>query len=429
MRSTIFKKLPSFSKLFIVIYFLLAFQNTSYSQITISRKSGQTVFMSDNAETYTSNKDSLVSSFSQNATMVESEVYHSLLNKELELIIRNQKLHKEIALQEYNISLLPKDKKKDGKKILDGFIKEQNINKEELKKIDLAITSLTTRNTKNVEKLIKEKKEEINKTSTSPTAEVITTNDQELPEQKPAKKKKEKKPKKEKKGSKNKVDTTEVVSTDSLKIAPAPEAITRVMEHSSDPAPDVPLEKTIMDEEKVVKTKKSKADVLKIDAAPCMLVVDGKNDKGKKTQETQSMKFFTYTPKLMQNYYKLNHFLTGMTSLEKTDGSVYINVTLKFESNDVKKSYGTITTKDFSRIEFISGFKIFLKPIEVSDAEIEKHTGATIYKVKYVLNDNSELGRLESDYVDTFGIMWTTGFESYPIYEVDAFRKLISCIK
>ncbi|MBK8053036.1 MAG: hypothetical protein IPK35_07155 [Saprospiraceae bacterium] len=51
-----------------------------------------------------------------------------------------------------------------------------------------------------------------------------------------------------------------------------------------------------------------------------------------------------------------------------------------------------------------------------------------IYKIDFLLKD-SDVKALSEVPVDTIGIMWTSGFESYVIYNIDVIMKQLSCIK
>ena len=80
------------------------------------------------------------------------------------------------------------------------------------------------------------------------------------------------------------------------------------------------------------------------------------------------------------------------------------------------------------RISLISGKKIDIYSLETSYGEVENYTGNVIYKTDFLLKD-SDVKALSEVPVDTIGLMWTSGFESYVLYNIDVIMKQLSCIK
>jgi hypothetical protein len=180
----------------------------------------------------------------------------------------------------------------------------------------------------------------------------------------------------------------------------------------------------------VEKQKVKKKSSLSKEPNDCSIVFNGKDSEtNKKRLVLQNEKLLTYTPDKMKSYYKFRDFLTANCGLEKYDGKNYLNLEVVFNSKDVMKSYGTVHRTDFLRLEFLSGKKVFLKAIEIKDPFVESHTANTIFKVRYLFENSSDIETLENDYLDKLGIMWSSGFESYPINDVDFFNRQMKCLK
>lgn len=161
----------------------------------------------------------------------------------------------------------------------------------------------------------------------------------------------------------------------------------------------------------------------------CTIEFNGKNNANKKQTTLGLARMLTYTPEKMKSYYKLSDFLTISAALEKLDGKTYLNIEARFNSKDVMKSYGKIHKSDFLRLEFVSGRKLFLTAVESSDPYLEKHTANSVYKARYQIANKSDLDILQKEYVDKLGIMWSSGFEAYPVYDVDFFHRQLTCLK
>ena len=80
------------------------------------------------------------------------------------------------------------------------------------------------------------------------------------------------------------------------------------------------------------------------------------------------------------------------------------------------------------RITLLSGKTIFLNNRISSEGKLESYTGYTVYNCFYGL-EKEDLEDLEKLEIDKIGIMWTTGFEEYPVYQIDLIQNQILCLK
>ncbi len=128
------------------------------------------------------------------------------------------------------------------------------------------------------------------------------------------------------------------------------------------------------------------------------------------------------------NHFKEKAFLTGSSSLMNIEGDHYLNLKLTLATKDAKRSYGHIEPNAMMRITLINDDHIYLFNGVNATGNIEAYTGNTIYQCVYPIKkeEYKELLRKE---IDKVGIMWTTGFEEYEIYEVDFIQNQISCLK
>ena len=136
----------------------------------------------------------------------------------------------------------------------------------------------------------------------------------------------------------------------------------------------------------------------------------------------------SYTPDHLRNYYKNKDYLTIQSQLIESDGSYRIRFTFTFASKDIIKSYGQITQDGFVRLKMLSGRTVFLSIEKNIAGSITPYTGETVYVVTTSVIDKEDHRQLSRSYVDNIGILWTSGFEAYAIYEVDHFIKLFNQI-
>lgn len=161
----------------------------------------------------------------------------------------------------------------------------------------------------------------------------------------------------------------------------------------------------------------------------CKIFNENDPQTGDIITRSDTTQILTYTPKKLLNYYKDKIYLSILSCIVERDGDYYLEFELIFNSKDIRKGYGTIPTDGFVRINMIKGPGIFLEITKRAEAKIEKYTGRTIYLLKCKIKNKDDLRRLKKQYVDDLGIMWSTGFEAYPIYDVGFFKEKFKCFE
>ena len=167
----------------------------------------------------------------------------------------------------------------------------------------------------------------------------------------------------------------------------------------------------------------------KMKAAGCAIKFKGRDSISKKKRTIlESQQLLTYTPEKMKNYFKLKDFLTISIASDIHNGDYSFDVEARFASKDVMRSYGVIHKSDFLRLQFINGKRVFLKILDAPEPSLDKQSGETIYKVRCALSNGQDFSMLENGWLDSFGIMWSTGFEDYTVYDVDFMQRQLRCL-
>jgi len=160
----------------------------------------------------------------------------------------------------------------------------------------------------------------------------------------------------------------------------------------------------------------------------CELVFNGMDKQlNKKRKEVKSSNWFTYTHPKLLNHFKSNDFLTGEASLMQVDKKIYINLRLILATRDARRSYGYVGEDAMLRISLINGDRIYLKNEIRSDGNLEAYTGNTVYQCLYQV-ENDVIKEIKRTEIDKVGIMWSTGFEEYDVYEVDFLMNQLYCL-
>ncbi len=165
-----------------------------------------------------------------------------------------------------------------------------------------------------------------------------------------------------------------------------------------------------------------------VDGNGCEIIYDDfDRSLNKKRKETKHSTWFTYTHPKLYNYFKEKDFITAESSLMTVDGKTYLNVRMILATKDAKRSYGHIEEGALMRVTLINGNRLFLNNNIRSEGKIEAYTGNTVYQMLYHI-DGDKRKELSGTEIDKVGIMWTTGFEEYDVYEVDFITKHLDCL-
>ncbi len=144
--------------------------------------------------------------------------------------------------------------------------------------------------------------------------------------------------------------------------------------------------------------------------------------------ELASLPFFTYTSFQSKPYFKDKELMNTRATLVQAGKKVYLKLQIVIISRDAAKNYGYIPRNSLMKIYFINGSNISLFADKETRYDIENYTGNAIYTILYPVQSD-DLDTLKKVAVDKSGIAWSSGFEMYDVYEVDALIRLFRCLK
>lgn len=188
-----------------------------------------------------------------------------------------------------------------------------------------------------------------------------------------------------------------------------------------------PKRKSLPSKEQVRKTDKPTIDSNQSKDECRWLFNDYDEDaKGLRIQ-TPFYPTLVYTHPNMQSYYKDDQFMTGSISLSKVRKHYFLVLELTLKSLDARKSYGNIAQKEEVRIRTVNGDFIYATVLNKTEGIVEEYTGHVKYEIRTKIR-KSDLKKLSKAYLDTIGIMWSSGYEEYPIYNIDVLHKPAQCL-
>ena len=161
----------------------------------------------------------------------------------------------------------------------------------------------------------------------------------------------------------------------------------------------------------------------------CKIAYIERDKKGKiKRIETEREPLFGYTHPKLKSYFKEKDFLTCEAQVIMLNNKSYLWLHFTLASKDAIKNYGFIEKNSPIKIQLLDSDIIYVGNTQTANGRLEPYTGYTKYELTIPL-DKTNLKHLEKAEIDKIGIMWSSGFEQYEIYNVDLVMNQINCVK
>lgn len=137
---------------------------------------------------------------------------------------------------------------------------------------------------------------------------------------------------------------------------------------------------------------------------------------------------FLFTPQRLKVHLKEENLIECHAQISQTGKDIFLNFRIVMKTKDAAKSYGHIQEGGILRLEFINGLRLNLKASQTVFGSIEEYSGKIVYETKCKL-DKEMVKQLQNLPLDYLGIMWSSGFEKYEIFEVDVLMRQLVCLK
>jgi hypothetical protein len=160
----------------------------------------------------------------------------------------------------------------------------------------------------------------------------------------------------------------------------------------------------------------------------CKLVYNGIDEVTKRPRrEVEKQFFFGYTHPKLKSYFKDKHFLSAEAKVIKHSKNSYLWLYITIASKDASRTYGRVEQKSTLKFELLNGEILYLQSAQNAIGKLEAFTGNTKYEIILPL-DKSQTRLLTKSEVDRVGIMWTSGYEQYEVYNVDLIMNQLHCV-
>ena len=161
----------------------------------------------------------------------------------------------------------------------------------------------------------------------------------------------------------------------------------------------------------------------------CVIAFEGEDSfTGKYRKETTPQLFFAYTPPQLRSYITDRDYVTAYGSIIRIGGGLQILVIdFYVASQSADKAFGTIPRNGQLNIKTLAGENVLLLNSKVVRGRWDAAKGHTHYRAQYIVDSRYEAQLLASE-VDQIRMVWETGYDDIPIYELDFFQDQFNCL-
>lgn len=143
--------------------------------------------------------------------------------------------------------------------------------------------------------------------------------------------------------------------------------------------------------------------------------------------EMESSFLFGYTHPNIKSFFKEKDYLNCEARLSKSRGLYFLTLDIRIASIKANKTYGSLDKGSVVRLKLINDETIVLHNITQSTGILEPLTGVTVYQANYPM-EKGEYKKISKSELDKLGLIWSSGYEEYEIYEVDFLMNQAECL-
>lgn len=160
----------------------------------------------------------------------------------------------------------------------------------------------------------------------------------------------------------------------------------------------------------------------------CDIVENGIDLQTKKHRiEIGRKTLLRHTPPEIKDQLLEQNLLNIVGQIIKEDDDISLHINVRANSLIAREYFGTVEEQFVLKIMLLDGKTVELRCFAGSPGVISNNQTGYIYPLGYRL-DNRQIKQLSKLEVDKIGMQWSSGYEEYPIYEVDFFINQIACL-
>ena len=150
--------------------------------------------------------------------------------------------------------------------------------------------------------------------------------------------------------------------------------------------------------------------------------------KGETTKALKPAFLFSYTTEKLKPFLREEDFINCNATLSKVNQKIYLlQLDIRISSHLAREEFGFLDKQSLLVLYLIDGTKVYLYNHKTDTGELNEMEKTVSYRPEYVI-EKADKKLLESSELTEVRIIWSTGYENYPIYEMDFFTDRLPCL-
>ncbi len=160
----------------------------------------------------------------------------------------------------------------------------------------------------------------------------------------------------------------------------------------------------------------------------CRYAFDGQDaETGRYRRDQYPELLFSYTDERLRPYLQDKEYLICEAYISSSGGFRYLTLNFTFAYPNAQEAYGFIDQNSVLTIKLLNGDVINLRAGKMDRGQYNTVKKELTYSVYYPI-DRSYIGLLKASEVDLLRVFWSSGFEEYPILQMDFFQRQFQCL-
>jgi hypothetical protein len=162
--------------------------------------------------------------------------------------------------------------------------------------------------------------------------------------------------------------------------------------------------------------------------AACAFTFNGMDESGGRwRKELRKELLFTYTHERLRLFLKDKEYLRCEGFMTASGGFRSLVLEFTFVLPNAREAYGFIEKGSVLTLRLLNGQHVNLASGPMAKGSYDTRREELTYRVEYLI-DQSVLSLLNASELDAVRVFWSSGYEEYPVYNLDFFMKQLACL-
>lgn len=166
----------------------------------------------------------------------------------------------------------------------------------------------------------------------------------------------------------------------------------------------------------------------KVPEPACNIAFEGiDQDHQQYRRDLQKQRLFSHTDPRLRPFLKEKEYLSCDAFLTAVGSNRYLTLKFTFAYPNAREAYGFIEEGSMLTVKLLDGSYVNLKSGRMDKGTYDTRSGLLTYNVHYEI-DPVHLQALRESEVNSIYVFWSSGYEEYPVYEVNFFINQLACL-